>query len=106
MKPEDLTSNAAHVRKAVRDAAAAVLSYPRSSLNPYNVEAWSDAIAERVAAELAAPASAPVLSAEDRAAAERFVAWAVNDLEAADDPQWDEHQAGAAVVRRLLGGER
>ena len=79
MKPENLTSNAEHVRKAVRDAAAAVLSYPRSSLNPYNIEAWSDAIAERVAAELAAPASAPVLSAEDRAAAQRFVAWAVND---------------------------
>jgi hypothetical protein len=58
-----------------------------------------------VAAQLAAAAGLAI-AATDRAAAEAFVAWAVDDLEAADDPQWAEHQAGAAVVRRLIGGAR
>lgn len=44
------------------------------------------------------------LDATERVEAERFVAWAVDDLEVAEDPAWAPLFAGARAVRKLLGG--
>lgn len=74
-------------------------------------------VAERHAARVACVLAVPALLAEirrlrqealvafspdDLQAAENFVAWAVDDLDAADDPRLSTQYAGAAVIRRLL----
>ena len=100
-------ADAERVRSVVRDAVYAEMRHhDNESIQSADWVEMRNAIANRVAAELAtaAPASAPVLSTEEHAAAERFVAWAVDDIDASADPSWAEHKAGADIVRRLLRG--
>ena len=91
------------------DVRAVALEVATTAIQQHPVpQAWRDPLARDIADRLAERlggrvAAVSALTDVDRAAAERFVAWAVDDLEDAHDPSWAPLFAGARAVRKLLG---